>query len=207
MKILPSLASANQMYLGESIRLLEGHPYLHIDIEDGNFVPNISFGMKTIRAAAQLCTAKMDAHLMVTNPEKYLDDLAEIGVAAIAFHWESTGYPMRMINMIHKFGMQAGIALNPCTPYSVILPYLDKIEYVLLMSSEPDEKSESFQNLTLDKIRGLSQASQGRIDIIVDGGIGKDEYDWVKQAGATGVVMGRMIFQAEHPLSVIKNFS
>ena len=102
MKIFPSLASADPMNLGESIRRLEGYPYLHLDIEDGNFVPNITFGMKTVRAAASICTAKIDAHLMVTNPEDYLEELAAAGVEAAAFHIEATGYPLRLINRIHQ---------------------------------------------------------------------------------------------------------
>lgn len=206
MKIFPSLASADPMNLGESIRRLEGYPYLHIDIEDGNFVPNITFGMKTVRAAANKCTAQMDVHLMVTNPEDYLEELAAAGVGAVAFHIETAGYPQRLVNRIHKLGMRAGIALNPCTAFQAVTPYLDRIEYVLLMSSEPDGDKEAFQEHVLDKIRQLARVSEGGTDIIADGGIGSDEYDKVKEAGAAGVVMGRTIFRSEHPLSVIESF-
>lgn len=206
MKIFPSLASAEPMNLGDSIRRLEGYPYLHLDIEDGNFVPNITFGMKTVRAAASICTAEMDAHLMVTNPEDYLEELAAAGVEAAAFHIEATGYPMRLVNRIHQLGMKAGIALNPCTDYQTVLPYLEQAEYILLMSSEPDRALEAFQEHILDKIRQIKRASEGRTDIVVDGGIGSDEYYKVKEAGATGIVMGRTIFRSEHPLSVIESF-
>lgn len=206
MKIFPSLASADPMNLGEGIRRLEGYPYLHLDIEDGNFVPNITFGMKTVRAAASICTAKMDAHLMVTNPEDYLEELAAAGVEAAAFHIEATGYPLRLINRIHQLGMKAGIALNPCTSYQTLLPYLGQAEYILLMSSEPDRALEAFQEHIPDKIRQIAKVSGGRMDIVADGGIGPDEYNKVKEAGATGIVMGRTIFRSEHPLSVIESF-
>lgn len=206
MKIFPSLASADLLKLGENIRRLKGHPYLHIDVEDGNFVPNITFGMKTVRAAAGISSAEVDAHLMVTHPEEYLEELAEAGVKAAAFHMEASGYPVRLIHKIHKLGMKAGAALNPCTPYQTVLPYLDQADYVLLMSSEPDGAGEDFQEHVLEKIRQLSRASKGQAVIIVDGGIGPEEYCRVKEAGAAGVVMGRTIFQSEHPLSVIESF-
>lgn len=206
MKILPSLASADQMHLGEAIRSLEGHPYLHFDVEDGNFVPNITFGLKTIRAAAAICKARMDAHLMVTNPLDYLEPLASAGFAAVAFHWESTGYPMRVLNRIHKLRMQAGIALNPCTSAEVIRPYVQTVEYVLVMTSEPDGEGDLFQPAMLDKIKSLSEMSQGRFEIIVDGGIGEKEFPLVREAGATSVVMGRTVFQSEDPISTIDKF-
>lgn len=206
MKILPSLASADQMYLGETIQMLKDYPYLHFDIEDGNFVPNITFGMKTIRAAAALCKARMDAHLMVVNPYDYFKPLADTGFAAVSFHWEATGYPLRHINRIHELGMDAGIAINPCTSVTEIFPYLDRIEYVLVMTSEPDGKGEMFQDNMIEKIQDFAERTDNRVHIIADGGIGEREFDCVKKAGATAVVMGRTIFRSDNPLSVIKKF-
>lgn len=206
MQILPSLASADQMHLGEAIRALKGCPCLHFDIEDGNFVPNITFGMKTIRAAAKLWEGRMDAHLMVTNPADYLDFLAEAGFCAAAFHWEATGYPLYLIHRIHQLGMKAGIALNPRTSAREILPYKNRIDYVLVMTSEPDGEGDLFQAEMLDKIKTLAECSGGRYQILADGGIGEKEFYAVKEAGASGVVMGRTVFQSEDPLSVIHKF-
>ena len=115
MKIFPSLASADQLKLREEIEKLKNHTYLHYDIEDGNFVPNITFGLGTVRLAAEVTEASMDAHLMVQNPLDYLNDLQACGFKAVAVHWEALDYPSRIITEIKRRGMKAGIALNPRT--------------------------------------------------------------------------------------------
>lgn len=197
-KILPSLASANQMCLEQEIRRVESLGYLHFDIEDGNFVPNITFGMKTVRSACEIAKDLCrDAHLMVTNPESYLNDLADCGFSAVAFHWEAAPYPMRLIEKIHSLGMRAGIALNPRTPASSIIEYVDSVDYVLLMSSEPDGAGEAFQNRVLNKIRVIRSADSN-LEIIVDGGVNDNNFHDVIQAGASGVVLGRAIFRGEN---------
>lgn len=207
MKILPSLASADQMRLGETIQSLKGHPYLHFDIEDGNFVPNITFGMKTIRLAMAMTTAKADAHLMVTNPLEYIDELAAHGFEAVAFHWESTGYPMRVIEAIHGKAMKAGIALNPYTPAYLIEPYLELVDYVLIMMSEPDGKGDLFQKNMISKISYLAEHGPRNLEIVVDGGIGAEEIHLVKAAGATAVVMGRAVFGSNDPVEAVKKYT
>lgn len=197
-KILPSLASANQMCLEQEIRRVESLGCLHFDIEDGNFVPNITFGMKTVRSAcALLKDIACDAHLMVTNPADYLEDLAECGFQAVAFHWEAAPYIMRLINKIRKLGMRAGIAINPRTPAQEITDYLDRVDYVLIMSSEPDGAGECFQKEALDKIRFFRQHNPS-VEIIVDGGVNENNFRDVICAGASGVVLGRAIFRAEN---------
>lgn len=202
-KILPSLASADQLNLGREIHKVETLHYLHFDVEDGNFVPNITFGMKTIRSVcAVLKNICCDAHLMVTNPLEYLDELAGLGFAAVAFHWECAPYPMRLVNRIHRLGMKAGIALNPRTPISEIADYLDAVDYILLMSSEPDDSGEKFQENVLKKISFLRE-QDCRIEIIVDGGVNESNFQRVVSAGASGVVLGRAIFQAEDVDSLI----
>lgn len=207
MKILPSLASANQMKLEEEIKRLGDHSYLHFDIEDGNFVPNISFGMKTVRAAAKLTDAARDAHLMVTNPLDYIDDLKELDFSAVAFHWESTGYPLRVINQIKKYGMKAGIGINPATDVKQLKPYLNKIDYVLIMTSEPDGQGDQFQKEMIEKVEWLAKQKLENLEIIADGGIGTEELKLLEEAGVTGVVMGRMVFGADDPLDTIQKLS
>lgn len=170
---------------------------LHFDIEDGNFVPNITFGMKTVRSAcALLKDIACDAHLMVTNPADYLEDLADNGFEAVAFHWEAAPYPMRLIHKIRKLGMRAGIAINPRTPAQEITDYLDRTDYVLIMSSEPDGAGECFQKESLEKIRFFRQRNPS-VEIIVDGGVNENNIRDVISAGASGVVLGRAIFRAK----------
>lgn len=204
--ILPSIASANQSNLSEEIRRLGQHPYLHFDVEDGNFVPNITFGIKTIRALRPLSAASFDAHLMVTQPMAYIPDLLALNFQSIAFHWESAPYPSMLIEAIRNGGAHPGIALNPRTPASEILPYLPAVDYILVMTSEPDGKGDLFQPAMLEKIRILHQAN-AKVKIVADGGITEGSLPAVRHAGADTVVMGRAIFSASSPDTAIQLFS
>lgn len=197
-KILPSLASANPMCLGQEIQSISSLGYLHVDLEDGNFVPNITFGMKTVRSALVLEPQMVcDVHLMVMEPERYLQELSELGIAAVAVHWEAVAYPARLINRIRQMGMRAGIAINPKTSAEEILDYLDQLDYVLVMSSEPDYAGEQFQKSALEKVRLLRKWAP-KIEIVVDGGVNQDNIGAVTTAGANTVVLGRALFQAEN---------
>lgn len=204
--ILPSIASANQACLGGEIERLRGWPNLHFDIEDGNFVPNITFGLKTIRALRPLSCAQFDAHLMVTEPLDYISELLALDVRAIAFHWESTGYPMAVINAIRGGGGRVGIAMNPRTMVEEILPYLPLADYVLVMTSEPDGQGDQFQPMALDKLRRLREAS-ATIEIVADGGIDRERLPSVLENGASAVVMGRAVFSAPDPGAAVRAFS
>lgn len=196
LEIMPSLASADQMRLGDEIEKVRFIGRLHFDIEDGNFVPNITFGMKTIQGACRrLDNVVCDAHLMVMNPLDYIDELAKNGFAEVAFHWESAPYPMRIIQKIRKNKMKVGIAINPRTPISDIYQYINLADYILLMSSEPDEDGERFQEHSLDKIKEIRKRSDTKI--IVDGGVNKENIGQIKMAGANAVVLGRAIFRAK----------
>lgn len=207
MKIFPSLASADQMNLKKEIYRIRDHKYLHFDIEDGNFVPNISFGMKTIQAAAKLSNAALDAHLMVTNPMDYLEKLKKLNFQAAAFHWESTGYPLRVLNKIKDLGMRAGIGLNPATDVRVLKPYLKEADYILIMTSEPDGRGDNFQETMLQKVKWIRENQEKSIEIIADGGIGSFELERLKKVGASGAVIGRKVFQAEDPMKALSELS
>jgi len=206
MLILPSAASSNQADLAGEIRRLGGHPYLHFDIEDGNFVPNITFGIKTCRALRPLSEAAFDAHLMTTDPMAYIPELLALDFKAIAFHWESTGYPMRVINAIRDGGAKAGIAVNPRTPAQEIIPYLPEIDYALVMTAEPDGRGDLFQRAMLDKIRALRTA-RPELAIVADGAVSGALLPEVKAAGADAAVMGRAVFSAPDPYEAICAFS
>ena len=204
--ILPSIASADHSSFRAVVEKLSDYPLLHVDIEDGNFVPNITFGLKTVRTIRALSAADFDAHLMVTNPADYIQPLLDLRFKSIAFHWESTQYPMAIINAIHRGNAKAGIAVNPRTPVSELLPYLPRIDYVLIMASEPDGCGDEFQPATLEKIRQL-HAADPAFPIVVDGGISAELLPVVLEAGAKHVVMGRAVFSTEDPYQTLAAFN
>ncbi len=206
MKIFPSLASADQLKLREEIEKLKNHTYLHYDIEDGNFVPNITFGLGTVRLAAEVTEASMDAHLMVQNPLDYLNDLQACGFKAVAVHWEALDYPSRIITEIKRRGMKAGIALNPCTAVNEVEFYLNEADYFLIMTSEPDGAGEKFRADMVEKVRWLAKRCRTDQDIIADGGISGKEIRLLRKNGATGAVIGRAVFQAEDSFGAITYF-
>ncbi len=204
--ILPSLASANTADLKGELSRLGGYPVLHLDIEDGNFVDNITFGLKTISAVRELSDADFDAHLMVTDPLKYIKPLADLRVRSVSFHWESTMYPLRIISAIKKTGMKAGIALNPATPAQAITEYLSEIDRVLIMATEPDGAGELFQSRVLKKISEI-RALNSDVHIVVDGGVDLEIMKTAIKAGADMIVMGRAIFDSPDPERFLKQYS
>lgn len=195
--IIPSLASANPLCLQSQIDELDGYPYLHLDVEDGNFVPNITFGMKTIRAVAAYSDKMLDAHLMVMRPEEYVADLVDAGVQKIAFHIEKVSYPAVVLNHIKERGAKAGLALNCMRQIDQILPYVDLVDYLLVMTSEPDGRGQLFNSCMLDKISEARRVLPERISIMADGGISESNMGLVKEAGADEIVMGRAVWNAE----------
>lgn len=197
-KILPSLASADQMRLGEQIRELGDYPFLHLDIEDGNFIPNITFGMKTIREAARTFNKVMDAHLMVTEPMDYINELADAGVKGVAFHIEATAYPSVILHRIKERGMRAGIALNFMAGTELLLPYLNYIDYVLFMTSEPDGENQRFCPYILRKIEDARRLLPQNISVVADGGVSEENMSEVIQKGADTLVMGRAVWRTGH---------
>ncbi|MDO4345061.1 MAG: ribulose-phosphate 3-epimerase [Eubacteriales bacterium] len=195
-RILPSLASANQMCLGEQIQELGEYPFLHMDVEDGNFVPNITFGIKTIREAAKYSGKELDIHLMVSNPLNYIDDLLDIGAKAIAFHLESVSYPAVCLQRIRQGGAKAGLAFNFMAQPKAILPYIEDVDYVLIMTSEPDGRGQEFRPGLLKKIEEARSILPDRISIMADGGVSEETMEEVARRGADTLVMGRAIWQA-----------
>ena len=210
MKVWPSIASSDQACLQQEIAKLNNYHHIHFDIEDGNFVPNITFGMKTIRRVRELTDAAFDCHLMVTDPLAYIQDLAALRFETVCFHWEAAPYPSQIIGAIRSYGMKAGIALNPRTPADVLLPYVPDLDCVLVMTSEPDWRGELFMPSMLGKIKALRSMasapeenadpdSSPSLQIIADGGITEALLPELISAGAYTVVMGRAVFKAEDP--------
>ena len=201
-RIIPSIASADQLILKEEILRLGDSPYLHIDIEDGTFVPNITFGLKTVRAIASCFKAEMDAHLMLANPGDFIEPLRVCGIKRICVHIEPLSFPARVIEMIRAAGMAPGLALTLKTPVEQLEPYREKLEYVLLLSSEPDGK-ESFNPYALEKLRRIREFLPPETGLWVDGGVTSDLLSAVKNSGADTVIMGRALWQSGDPKAFI----
>ena len=207
-KILPSIASANQLNLQEEIDKIRGTSYLHIDIEDGNFVPNITFGLKTIKSICKYSTEFIkDAHLLVTNPLLYIDDLLELNFEAIAIHYESMDYPLVALNKIRKKRAKAGLVLNFKTDVNDVLAFVDSLDYILIMCAEPDDNGEKYNSQIINKIKKAREILPKKIHIFVDGGINESNIEEVVSAGADTVVLGRAIWQNVNPLNRIINFT
>jgi ribulose-phosphate 3-epimerase len=200
MEILPSIAAANQSCLKEEIIKLGEDTIrsLHIDIEDGNFVPNITFGLKTLKDLRGFTKIPFSVHLLVTNPEVYVEELIKLGTDEIAVHIEVCSYPRMIINLIRDEGLKVGLAINPKTPVNSVKYYVDEIDSILIMTSEPDGKDQNFIYQCLEKVKELNNIKDRNFKIEVDGGIKEEYLKSIWEAGADIIVMGRAIFNSRN---------
>ena len=198
-KIAPSLLSADFSKLAEELKDIEkaGADLVHLDIMDGHFVPNLTFGAPIIKALRAHTQLVFDAHLMVYNPENYIDVLAESGVEMLSFHVEVAPHADRIIHMIKDKGIKAGIVLNPGTPIQHIECLLPIIDYVLIMSANPGFGGQKFITYTLDKISALRQLiMENNLSCLieVDGGVNSQNVKEIIKAGADILVAGSAVF-------------
>ncbi|MBQ9942386.1 MAG: ribulose-phosphate 3-epimerase [Christensenellaceae bacterium] len=208
MILLPSIASADQMQLKNEIDRLGDWPYLHIDVEDGNFLPNITFGMKTISGIAAAAKDKiLDAHLLVTNPMDYLEPMAALGVKKICAHIEPMLYPLEFLNKARDLGMQAGLALNFATPLCVLEPFWPAMDFCLFMTAEPDSRGNQLYGPALDRAIAAARQHGKDTDIYVDGGLNPDALTRLREAGAAAAVLGRLCWGAEDPKARLAELS
>ncbi len=197
--IAPSILSADFARLGEEIAAVEraGAEVIHIDVMDGHFVPNITIGPLVVRAVRKVTKLPLDVHLMIENPDRYLDDFAEAGADWITVHVE-TGYHLhRTVGRIRDLGKKAGVVLNPATPLSTLDYILEEIDLVMLMSVNPGFGGQSFIPSTLGKIRALKTMIEARgleVGIEIDGGITPATIGPVHAAGANIFVAGSAVF-------------
>ena len=191
----PSILAADFGKLAEQIKITEknGAKYLHFDVMEGAFVPSISFGMPVIKSLRKYSSQVFDVHLMIENPERYLEDFKAAGADIITVHIEATKHLHRTVTRIKELGLKAGISLNPATPLSAIELVLSEIDMVLIMSVNPGFGGQKFIPFTLDKIRKLREMAPN-IDIEVDGGVNKDNVAELVKAGANVLVAGTAVF-------------
>lgn len=202
MKIAPSILSCDFLHLADELHRLEsaGAKMIHLDVMDGHFVPNLTFGFPVIRRIREFTGLPLDVHLMVTNPEVYVEPLHEIGVETISFHPETCYHVHRLLQRIRSLGMKAGLALNPATPERSVLPVLSALDFILVMSVNPGYGGQQFLPLAVSKIRTLRRLIRDaglHVEIEADGGINAGNADTVCHAGADILVVGSYIFAAE----------
>lgn len=208
MRLLPSIASADPMHLQNELTRIAGWPYLHIDLEDGNFTPNITFGMKTLSAiCAQAGSSSIDVHLMTTDPCFWLEQLAGKPVGSVAAHIEALPFPMQFINRAHALGMKAGLALNIKSAYTETEPFWGLVDYLLVMTCEPDLAGEMLYRPALDKALSLARRLPDRIELYADGGLTPEAVKELETNGAAGAVLGRLVFSVTDPLQVLNDLS
>ena len=204
-KLSPSILSADFANLGETLRLFEGHPsvgYIHFDIMDGDFVPNISFGAPLVKSLAGKTGLPFDVHMMVTEPARYIEDYVVSGTEFIVVHEEATFHLERTLRQIKSFGVKNGVALNPATPPESLDYILDAVDQVLVMSVNPGFGGQAFIPSSLDKLRTLAKLRDERglmFKLAVDGGIDRENIKDVIDAGADIVIVGSSILRAEDP--------
>jgi len=209
-EIAPSLLAANFGALNQEIETLNKSKatLLHLDVMDGSFVPNISFGPVVIEAVAKGCNLDLDIHLMIEDPDRYTADYAAFKPKYISVHEEACRHLDRSIDYIKSFGISAGVAINPHTPVSKLFTVLHKIDLVCIMSVNPGFGGQKFIPYTLKKIEALRaeiEAQGLHTKIEVDGGVTEDNAASVKEAGADILVAGSSVFKAENPLKAIEN--
>jgi ribulose-phosphate 3-epimerase len=205
MQIAPSLLSCDFSQLEREIKAVEngGCDLLHLDVMDGHFVPNITFGPVVIKGIRKLTKLPLDAHLMVDTPENWIDKFVEVGVDWISVHIEATKKLEQVIELIKKAGKQVGIALNPKTPVEAVFPWLERIDFVVVMTVEPGFGGQEFLEEPLSKVKTLRDKG---VDVQVDGGVKMDTLPSVIRAGANIIVSGSGIFKTENPAVTIKKF-
>ena len=210
MKFAPSLLSANFARIAEEISAVvdAGADYLHLDVMDGRFVPNITWGPKIVGDLRPLTKLPFDAHLMIVEPERYVESFVAAGANIITFHIEATPHAQRLLAHLRDLGVKAGIAINPQTPVGALIDIVENCDLILIMSVNPGFGGQSFLERSLAKIRearALVAERNPRCEIEVDGGINARTLPLVAAAGADVAVMGSALFDAVDPGTQLRN--
>ncbi len=200
-KLSPSVLACDFNKFGEEIKKITdaGAEYIHLDVMDGHFVPNISFGVPVVQAARRATDAVLDVHLMISHPEKYIDTFCDAGGDIITFHYEATNDHDRLIDAIHAKGKKAGISIKPLTPTFVLEPIIEKVDLVLVMTVEPGFGGQKLIASTIDKVKEVSlMANRLGVcpEIQVDGGVTTENVGLLISNGANVIVAGSSVFKA-----------
>lgn len=198
-KIAPSILSADFARLGEEIAAVEagGADYIHVDVMDGHFVPNITIGPLVVEAVRRVTSLPIDVHLMIENPDLYIPEFAKAGADILTVHQETVPHLHRTVQLIHSLGKKAGVSINPATPVGTLDVILEDIDLVLLMTVNPGFGGQSFIPSGLDKIKAMRQEIDRRrlqVELEVDGGVKPDNIGTIAAAGADVFVAGSAVF-------------
>ena len=209
-RIAPSVLSADLVRLAEQVAAVEeaGADWIHVDVMDGRFVPNLTFGAGLVEALHRITKLPLDVHLMVVEPERYVDPFAEAGAAVFTFHPEATVHVQRQLATVRERGMQAGLALNPASPLSLVEDVLDDLDLLLIMSVNPGFGGQAYLPAATDKIRRARQlldAHGSQAALEVDGGITRDTIGAACAAGADTLVAGSAIFCTDDPAGAVRD--
>jgi len=209
MLLSPSILAADLADLKGAVELCArgGADLIHVDVMDGHFVPNLTIGLPVIRALKKRTDLPMEVHLMVSNPDRLLDDYLEAGAAWLSVHWEAADHLDRTLNRIRQAGAKAGVALNPATPVEVLLDILPATDYVMLMSVNPGFAGQPFLPYVVEKarrLRDMAHRAGSQLTIAMDGGVGPGTIRQVVGAGVDLCVAGSAVFGADDPAAAMK---
>lgn len=205
-RIAPSILSADFARLGEQVTLVEraGAELIHVDVMDGHFVPNITMGPLVVSALRRITTLPLDVHLMITDPDRYLEVFAKAGATTISVHAEAAPDLRHSLASIRKLGARAGVAINPATSIAVLGPIVELIDQVIVMSVQPGFAGQSFIAGSLDKTRAVRAEVGARVDVEVDGGVDLSNAEAISRAGASILVAGASIFAQSDPAAATR---